>query len=79
MVDRPGPACPRGQRYPDERWCVMPCSCGKKRNRFEVVAEGTGKVLFTSSSEGTANAVSKRYPGSTVRESGTKEINHSKS
>lgn len=45
----------------------MVCNCNKKRQQFEVVAE-TGKVVFTSGSRPTADAVSRRYPGSTVRE-----------
>lgn len=47
----------------------MACACKGKRQQFEVVADdGSGKVLFTSGSEATAKAVSKRYAGSTVRE-----------
>lgn len=46
----------------------MGCSCNKKREQFEVVADGgNGKVLFTSSSKPTAEAVSKRYANSIVR------------
>ncbi|MDH6189134.1 hypothetical protein EES44_24330 [Streptomyces sp. ADI96-15] len=46
----------------------MACACKGKRQQFEVVAADGGKVLFTSGSEATAKAVSKRYAGSTVRE-----------
>ncbi|MEU6928952.1 hypothetical protein AB0A05_07285 [Streptomyces sp. NPDC046374] len=47
----------------------MPCSCASNKKQFEVVAdEGNGRVLFTSSSEPTAKAVSKRYENSVVRE-----------
>ena len=46
----------------------MPCACkGKKREQFEVVTDA-GKVVFTSGSQPTARAVSKRYPGSSVRQ-----------
>ncbi|MET9321991.1 hypothetical protein ABZX75_17620 [Streptomyces sp. NPDC003038] len=46
----------------------MPCSCNKKREQFEVVADGgQGKVLFSSSSQPTCEAVAKRYAGSIVR------------
>lgn len=45
----------------------MVCSCSKKnRETHEVVTEA-GKVVFTSSSKPTADAVSKRYPNSEVR------------
>ncbi|QKW06938.1 hypothetical protein HUT18_11570 [Streptomyces sp. NA04227] len=44
----------------------MPCACKGKREQFEVVTEA-GKVVFTSGSQPTANAVSKRYKGSSVR------------
>ncbi|WP_434593272.1 hypothetical protein [Streptomyces sp. A5-4] len=47
----------------------MDCACNKKKQQFEVVANGgDGKVLFTSASQATAKAVSKRYEGSVVRE-----------
>lgn len=51
----------------------MGCACNKgKTTQHEVVADGgTGKVLFTSTNSPTAEAVSKRYPGSIVREKGT--------
>lgn len=45
----------------------MACSCQNNRNQFEVVA-ANGKVVFTSSSKPTADAVAKRYPDSEVRE-----------
>ncbi|MFJ8695493.1 hypothetical protein [Streptomyces roseolilacinus] len=49
----------------------MGCSCGHKRRLWEVVADGgSGKVLFTGS-KATADAVSKRYGNSVVREKGT--------
>ncbi|MFD3848177.1 hypothetical protein ACFWVB_20090 [Streptomyces microflavus] len=51
----------------------MPCApCNKRKNQqFEVVGQdGTGKVLFTSGSKATADAVAKRYPGSSVRTKG---------
>ncbi|MFF0395195.1 hypothetical protein ACFYSJ_05320 [Streptomyces sp. NPDC005248] len=45
----------------------MACACNKKnRETHEVVTEA-GKVVFTSSSKPTAEAVSKRYPNSKVR------------
>jgi hypothetical protein len=48
----------------------MACSCGQKRQQFEVVADGgSGKVLFTGS-KATAYAVSRRYENSQVREKG---------
>ncbi|WP_165947316.1 hypothetical protein [Micromonospora sp. 15K316] len=48
----------------------MACSCGKNRKQFEVVVNqnGVDKVVFTGSVKTTADTVSKRYPGSTVRE-----------
>ena len=45
----------------------MPCSCQGKREQYEVVT-AAGKVVFTSGSKPTAQAVSRRYPESTVRE-----------
>ncbi|MEU8870447.1 hypothetical protein AB0D24_04640 [Streptomyces javensis] len=45
----------------------MPCACQNKRQQYEVVTEA-GKVVFTSSSKPTAEAVARRYTGSTVRE-----------
>ncbi|MFD4855145.1 hypothetical protein [Streptomyces atratus] len=45
----------------------MACSCQKNRKQYEVVT-AEGKVVFPTSSESTAKAVAKRYPGSTVRE-----------
>ncbi|MFJ4703140.1 hypothetical protein ACIP5N_33810 [Streptomyces sp. NPDC088768] len=44
----------------------MPCSCAKNRKTFEVAV--SDKVVYSSTSEPTAKAVSKRYPGSVVRE-----------
>ncbi|HSA48637.1 MAG TPA: hypothetical protein VLH10_00795 [Yinghuangia sp.] len=38
-----------------------------------------GKVVFTSASKPTADAVSKRYTGSTVREKGSPEVPQPKS
>ena len=47
----------------------MGCACNKNKNQWQVVAgDGTERVLFTSTSEATAKAVSKRYANSTVRE-----------
>lgn len=48
----------------------MACNCQKGKNKqFEVVADGgTGKVLFSSTNEGTARTVAGRYPGSVVRD-----------
>ncbi|MEU2487043.1 hypothetical protein ABZ593_20845 [Streptomyces sp. NPDC012617] len=47
----------------------MGCACNKNKKQFQVVADGgSGKVLFTSASEATAKAVSKRYDNSLVRE-----------
>ncbi|WP_331723340.1 hypothetical protein [Streptomyces atratus] len=46
----------------------MACSCQKNRKQYEVVAAGTGKVVFTTGSKPTAESVAKRYPGSEVRE-----------
>lgn len=47
----------------------MPCACNKNRQKYEVVTEdGAGKVVFGPSTEATCKAVSKRYPGSVVRE-----------
>lgn len=48
----------------------MGCSCGGKRAQWEVVSDGgSGRVLFTGT-QATAQAVSKRYDGSVVREKG---------
>jgi hypothetical protein len=48
----------------------MGCSCAGKRAQFEVVADGgNGRVLFTGT-QATAQAVSRRYDGSVVREKG---------
>lgn len=48
----------------------MACSkCGGNRAGFEVVA-ANGNVVYSSTSEATALAVSKRYPGSEVRNKG---------
>ncbi|MFD5788582.1 hypothetical protein ACFWH1_18410 [Streptomyces sp. NPDC127037] len=46
----------------------MGCACNKNKKQWQVVAEGGGKVLFTSTSEATARAVAKRYPNSKVQE-----------
>ncbi|MGW4731827.1 hypothetical protein ACWEQC_22135 [Streptomyces shenzhenensis] len=48
----------------------MACACQNKRQTFEVVPQ-TGKAnrpAFTSSSQGTAEAVADRYPTSVVRD-----------
>ncbi|WP_381792978.1 hypothetical protein [Streptomyces niveus] len=47
----------------------MSCGCKNKRQQWEVVADdGKGKVLFPGGTKATADAVSKRYKGSVVRE-----------
>lgn len=45
----------------------MPCSCNSKRQQWEVVT-AAGKSVFKSASKATADTVSGRYPGSTVKE-----------
>ncbi|MGW6416279.1 hypothetical protein [Streptomyces sp. NPDC055055] len=45
----------------------MPCSCQKNKQQYEVVSSA-GKVVFTTSSKGTADTVAERYPESKVRE-----------
>lgn len=51
----------------------MGCACQKNRKQYEVVLEnGAGRVVYTSTSEPTAKAVSRRYAGSVVREKGSK-------
>ncbi|MFE4796228.1 hypothetical protein ACFRFL_14195 [Streptomyces sp. NPDC056708] len=46
----------------------MACACQKKRQQWEVVADGgSGKVMY-SGTKATATAVAKRYPNSVVRE-----------
>lgn len=45
----------------------MACACQKNRKQYEVVSEA-GKVVYSGTSEPTARAVAKRYPGSKVRE-----------
>jgi hypothetical protein len=47
----------------------IPCGCQKNKQQWEVVT-ASDKVVYTSTSKATAEAVSKRYPGSTVREKG---------
>ncbi|MFI0827281.1 hypothetical protein ACH4Q7_22815 [Streptomyces roseolus] len=48
----------------------MGCACKNKgRKQYQVIAP-SGRVVFTSSSEPTAKAVSKRYPDSKVVEAG---------
>ncbi|MFI7467442.1 hypothetical protein [Nonomuraea sp. NPDC049646] len=47
----------------------MGCGCGKNRQQHEVV-NADGNVVFTGTSEHTAKAVARRYPGSTVRPKG---------
>jgi hypothetical protein len=47
----------------------MGCSCGGKRQQFQVVAEN-GKVVFTGT-KATAEAVAKRYANSSIREEGS--------
>ncbi|MEZ0073606.1 hypothetical protein [Planotetraspora sp. GP83] len=47
----------------------MPCKCQERnRTQYEVVQHE--KVVYTSTSEPTAKAVAKRYPGSEVRPKG---------
>lgn len=46
----------------------MGCGCGKNRQQHEVVVDD--RVVYISTSEHTAKAVAKRYPGSTVRPKG---------
>lgn len=48
----------------------MGCACKNKRDQWEVVSSA-GKILFTSGSQPTAQAVSRRYQGSTVQKKGT--------
>ncbi|WP_086778059.1 hypothetical protein [Streptomyces griseus] len=53
----------------------MGCACAKQK--FEVVMDGgAGKVVFGPSSEATSKAVSRRYPGSIVRNKTTGETVH---
>ncbi|MBP5930485.1 hypothetical protein F3K39_20790 [Streptomyces sp. LBUM 1479] len=51
----------------------MPCACQNRRQTFEVVPNaGTAtRAAFTSSSQGTAEAVADRYPTSVVRDKKT--------
>ncbi|MCX4550598.1 MULTISPECIES: hypothetical protein [unclassified Streptomyces] len=43
----------------------MACSCSKKRQQWEVVAAGgKGKVLYSSVSKATSEAVARRYKDS---------------
>lgn len=50
----------------------MGCACqgGAGRKQYEVVSSDGTKVLFTTAHEPTAQSVSTRYAGSTVREKG---------
>ncbi|MGV2914553.1 hypothetical protein [Streptomyces alfalfae] len=53
----------------------MPCACQNKRQTYEVVPNA-GKAMraaFSSSSQGTAEAVADRYPTSVVRDKKTNE------
>ncbi|WTW95404.1 hypothetical protein OG216_19370 [Streptomycetaceae bacterium NBC_01309] len=53
----------------------MGCACkDKNRQQYEVVTPA-GKVVFTSASKPTADAVSKRYAGSIVRDKGKPDPN----
>ncbi|MET9818324.1 hypothetical protein [Streptomyces sp. NPDC006355] len=54
----------------------MPCSCQSKRQSYEVVPKaGTAtRAAFTSSSQGTAEAVADRYATSIVRDKKTSEV-----
>jgi hypothetical protein len=53
----------------------MPCACQNRRQTFEVVpnAGAATRAAFTSSSQGTAEAVADRYPTSVVRDKKTGE------
>lgn len=46
----------------------MGCACGNKNKTTYKVTTPEGKVVYSSSSKPTADAVAKRYPGSTVIE-----------
>jgi hypothetical protein len=48
----------------------MACGCQKNREQFEVLNE-QGNVVYTASSQATANTVAKRYPNSSVRPKST--------
>lgn len=53
----------------------MPCACQNKRQSFEVIqARGTGRIAFTSSSQGTAESVADRYNASIVRDKKTGDV-----
>lgn len=55
----------------------MACGCQKSREQFQVVTnDGHGRTVFTSSSKDTAATVSKRYPGSVVKNTQTGTIVH---
>ena len=43
------------------------CGCKKKGKKFQVVT-AAGKIVFETGSKPTADAVSKRYPNSEVKE-----------
>jgi hypothetical protein len=53
----------------------MACSCQNKRQAFEVITAAAAnrpeRVAFTSANQATAEAVAKRYPGSTIRDKKT--------
>ncbi|WP_413808127.1 hypothetical protein [Streptomyces sp. OE57] len=53
----------------------MPCACQNKRQTYEVIpnAGAATRAAFTSSSQGTAEAVADRYPQSVVRDKKTGE------
>lgn len=46
----------------------MGCGCKKARQQFQVIT-ADGKTVYSSTSEATAKAVAKRYPGSEVKPS----------
>ncbi|MFB7337764.1 hypothetical protein ACFC00_40135 [Streptomyces adustus] len=48
----------------------MGCSCNnKKKDQFQVVTQGgSGRAVLTSSSKDTATSVSRKYPGSVVKD-----------
>lgn len=45
----------------------MACNCGKGKTGFQVIASN-GNVVYESTSKATADAIGRRYPGSTVRD-----------
>ncbi|MFD9903915.1 hypothetical protein [Streptomyces sp. NPDC059063] len=55
----------------------MGCGCNSnKREQFQVITGKGARAVFTSTSSQTAITVSKRYPGSVVKNTKTGDVVH---